>query len=79
MHSQQNSEPQTEHVMWLHEPSSILMMKALQRGHGLMSPVGGQHRSANRRDARNTRVKDTTVQSSSNLFSVRSTFEQQIF
>ena len=36
--SQQNSAAHTVHVMWLHEPSSILTMRAPQRGHAFMSP-----------------------------------------
>lgn len=42
MHSQQNSQPHTAHVMWLQLPSFILMMYALQRGHGLMSSAAGE-------------------------------------
>ena len=38
MHSQQKSAPQMVQVMWLHEPSSILAMRALQRGQGLILP-----------------------------------------
>ena len=37
MHNQQNSAPHTAQVMWLHVPSSSLMMNAPHRGHGFMS------------------------------------------
>lgn len=42
MQSQQNSQPHTAQVIWLQLPSFILMMYALQRGHGLMSSATGR-------------------------------------
>ena len=48
MQSQQNSAPHRPHVMWLHEPSSILTMTIRQRGQFLiLSPV--QHMAEGRR------------------------------
>ena len=37
IHNQQNSEPQTAHVIWLQEPSSILTMRTLHLGHTFTS------------------------------------------
>lgn len=37
MHNQQNSAPQTAHIIWLHDPSSIFTINTLHLGHGFIS------------------------------------------